>query len=389
MLLKLRTLWLLPVVALWMALAGACAHDQAELPIAESEHTLYLRWPQSYPGETHRQVETGLKWTLSFLGAELREGSFDRAIAWNGDRLTLRLDRVGFSDNALAAVSELLRVIRQSKEYTQTQGIDIGRFVMLTLNASNHYYAITGMPKTLSAFETVKAFDPVEAAIIESSVAYSHRAVRVPDTLSANTAWAFIAQEGAGSLEDGSFVLAEYEVLDLMPNGQFRFALYSPAGDLLTHGDSTLGQAGKPAKCLWCHEIGLQEAYLAKTKVPGYHHPGIFGSIIRNRTQALDNYRGTLNGDIDFTQNQEHTQSELLYITFMEPSAMRLALEWNTTETEVKELLKGLPTHTHPEFSFLGELYNRSDVEPFAPYEGIRISDAPREPSEYEPDLIP
>lgn len=374
--------------AVLIAFMGACTHDPVEPDFAE-DRTIHLRWVKAYPDEQRNQVETGLKWTLSFLGAQLPQGSFEQATEWEGDLLTLHLDRVGFDHNALQALQELAEVLRKSEEYTSTGGIDIGRFVMLTLNASNHYYAITGIPPSLEAFMSDKTFDPVKAGIAESSVSFHERAISVPDTQAGGISWAFVAREGEGSLADGSFEEKEIEVLDVMPNGQFRFAIYSPAGDLLTHGDPLLGQAGKPAKCLWCHEITLQPAYNLQVSVGGYHGPAVFTAFVKNRMNTLLDYRSTLKGDIDFSKNQEHTQTELLYISFTEPSAMRLAAEWNTTEAEVQQLLKDLPTHTHPEFPFLGELYHRSDTEPYAPYQAIATPGSPREASDYEPNLIP
>ena len=70
---------------------------------------------------------------------------------------------------------------------------------------------------------------------------------------------------------------------------------------------------------------------------------------------------------------------ELLYISYMEPSARRLALEWNMTESEVLNLLAGLPMHEHEEFTFLGMLYDREDVESYAPYTALPVSSSVRE----------
>jgi hypothetical protein len=72
----------------------------------------------------------------------------------------------------------------------------------------------------------------------------------------------------------------------------------------------------------------------------------------------------------------------------MEPSAQRLALEWNMTEEKIKTLLAGLPVHEHAEFPFLGELYNRSEIDHFAPYEVLQVPEDAREPSLYEPDFL-
>jgi len=42
-------------------------------------------------------------------------------------------------------------------------------------------------------------------------------------------------------------------------------------------------------------------------------------------------------------------------------------------------LLSGLPTHEHEEFTFLGELYDRKDLESIAPYTPLGVSSSVRE----------
>jgi hypothetical protein len=80
---------------------------------------------------------------------------------------------------------------------------------------------------------------------------------------------------------------------------------------------------------------------------------------------------------------------ELLYLSFMEPSAERLAVEWQTTAEDVRQKLQGKPTHNNPEFAFLGDvLYNRKDIDVLSPYKSVRAADDARESSAYEPDII-
>jgi hypothetical protein len=55
---------------------------------------------------------------------------------------------------------------------------------------------------------------------------------------------------------------------------------------------------------------------------------------------------------------------------------------------EVKSKLMGIPTHTHSEFSYLGQLYYRTDIEIFSPYYAIKPPNSAREKSLYEPNLI-
>jgi hypothetical protein len=50
----------------------------------------------------------------------------------------------------------------------------------------------------------------------------------------------FVAYEGKGSLADGTFVIHEMELVDVMPNGQLRFALSISASIVRSRGSSGL-----------------------------------------------------------------------------------------------------------------------------------------------------
>ena len=76
---------------------------------------------------------------------------------------------------------------------------------------------------------------------------------------------------GTGSIRDGTFERKDIEFLDLMKNGQLRFALYDLNGQLKTSTSPSLTAAGKPGKCVWCHQIRLQIARRNVTDLDGYH----------------------------------------------------------------------------------------------------------------------
>ena len=61
-----------------------------------------------------------------------------------------------------------------------------------------------------------------------------------------------------------------------MPNGQLRIALYDKNGNLKEAADSNITHAGKPAKCLWCHESGIQPLFREQIHVKGYMNPEVF-----------------------------------------------------------------------------------------------------------------
>jgi hypothetical protein len=177
--------------------------------------------------------------------------------------------------------------------------------------------------------------------------------------------------------------------MDIMPNGQLRFALYDGNGKLKTGASPELTEAGKPSKCLWCHEISLLPPFEDNHQLSGYYSTQEFKNEIDRRTNILETYRQQLASDIDFTKRQEHTKAELLYLSFTEPSEERLAGEWNLPIDEVKKRLQGIATHKQHEFSFLGEqLYWRKDVEALGPFRNLPIPDDARDFSLVEPDLF-
>lgn len=374
----------------FLALLFAVCNKQDKLTQTDPNTTITLRWVKAYDNETRDKVETGLKWALLFLGAQLEQGSFNNAVKWQpNDMLEIDFSGLGFSKDGLVALKKLIVELKQTGEYKERSGIDLGRFIMLTVNSAYHYYAITNVPKTYEDFKNRLVFDNKKAGIVESNIAKGNRTVDVPLQGSEDILkHGFASSEGSGSIKDGTLKVSEFEVFDIMANGMFRFMLYDEAGKLKPAGDTALGGAGKPSKCLWCHEIVIQPAFISKTAVSGYYSPPEYEEITNKQMGLLKTYRKNLKQDIDYNKTQDHTFTEILYISFMEPSAERLANEWGLPIEEIREKLKGLPTHTHDEFPYLGTLYNRNDVDKLSPYTYLKVPNSAREPSEYEPDLI-
>lgn len=387
MMISNRRLSYIMAISILSFLVFSCVYD--ELDSSPSDLQVNLRWVKSFPGEQREDIMTGLKWTLSFLGATLPQGSFERAISWDTEsRFQLNLAEVGFNDKAQKAWLQILLTLKDSEEYKKFNALDLGRFVVVTLNSSHHYYAITGANDKLQELQNKYAFHPKAFAVTSSSIAYGHRVIQLPEAESWEEV-AFIATEGEGEVNADTFVPQEYEALILMPNGQLRFALYDLNGNLKVSASPELTPAGKPAKCLWCHEISLQVLHTPNQPVAGYLTPEEFTVRIIELNAVIKNYRATLESDINFNKTQEHTQTELIYIGFMEPSAYRLAQEWNKSVNEVEAQLQSLSTHEHHEFSFFGDhLYLRKDVDLLAPYETMRVPDDAREYSQYEPDFL-
>jgi hypothetical protein len=350
--------------------------------------SIELRWIKGFPGESRSDVTTGLLWTLSFLGAMLPRGS-PEVLTWRDETVTVRLDHAGIDAGVERHWIQLLAAMKASEEYRRTGALDIGRFVALTLCSSRHYYALTRASMRYEDARSRYAFDAQLVALVESTVAHGDRLLEV----SQGGAWtdvAFIGHEGSGSIRSGSFEKQEHELLDVMPNGQLRFALYGADGALKLAASPALTAAGKPSKCLWCHETSLSRPFEGRTSVAGYYSLSAFEEQIAERMERLRAARAGLRSRIDFRRAQDHTHAELLYVAFYEPSAERVAREWNIPLERVQQMLSRLPAHAHGEFKFLGErLYRRQDVDALAPYGVVQVPTDAREPSAYEPDLLP
>ena len=365
-------------------LGSGCADPP---PPGDPDLSIELRWIESYDGESRSDVETGLLWTLSFLGAALPADGPD-PLSWRDDVVTLRLDYAGIDAAVLAHWERLLASMKASEEYRVMGALDIGRFVAMTLCSSNHYFALTGADARYERAYANHAFGPERVAIVESAVAHGNRLLEIAEG-STLADVAFVAHEGSGSVPEQTFVEKEHELLDIMANGQLRFALYDADGALKPVADHTLTQAGKPAKCLWCHETHLLRPFYGRTSVAGYVSLAAFEQRIAGRMEELRIARSKLASRIDFRREQDHTYAELLYIAFYEPSAERVAREWGVPVARVQETLSRLPTHAHHEFDFLGpRLYRRSDIDALAPYGVLEPPTDPRELSAYEPDLL-
>jgi hypothetical protein len=370
---------------------SGCNRTNQPPPLKDQELLIELRWIKSYPSQSRSQVDTGLFWALSFLGAKLPA---DAAVAsWDGTRVTLDLDAAGIAESSKPAWRKLVQVLKSSDEYRVMGGIDIGRFIFLSLCSSYQYYALTGISPSYAEFRAKHEFAPRQVAIVESAVAHGNRLIEVGKGADINSV-AFVAFEGAGALQDHSFQKADIETLDVMENGQLRFGLYDLDGHLKPATTPALTAAGKPSKCLWCHEMNLQPPFRNVTDLEGYYSTKEFKELLTTATRIVTSYRKTLASKVDFTGLQDHSNAEDLYLSFAEPTASRLAAEWNVPMDRVQRLLasRNLKTHPHSERiddDILGDdLYDRNEVDSLAPYATIRGPSDMRESSSYEPDLL-
>jgi hypothetical protein len=372
------------VVLLPALLLTGCAKEP--VPPSDPRDVIELRWLKAYPLESKSDVETGLLWGLSLLGARLPAGA--PVIRWHDNMMTVDLGRAQVLEGSGPAWRQLLAAMKASGEYRIHGAIDVGRFMALTLGSSNHYYALTGAKPDYQLARASYRFEDKAAAIVTSAVAHGHRRIEISAADDGRQV-AFVAFEGKGSLADGSFVAHEMELLDVMPNGQLRFALYGLDGYLKQSASPELTAAGKPAKCMWCHESSLQPTFIEFQGARGFHDRREFDALIGKRQQLLREYQSRVDTQIEYRNRQDHTYGELLYLTFEEPSRERLAAEWGVSLERASELLRGKPTHPQAEFPYLGsELYRRHDVEALAPYAVLAVPHSVREPSPLEPEII-
>ncbi len=353
------------------------------------DYKIKLRWSKAHPDESWPHIRTGLIWSLSYLGATLPTGSLDKATDWIDDRhFILDLKQLGFSENALENLHPLLTTLKDSEEYEKMGGIDLGRFFMYTLHSSWHYYAITGVEQRLENFhQRHRLQNPVHYLLSSSGVAKEQRIIsfNIPQK------WediAFVGKEAEGKTIHLNVPPEAFETIDLMPNGQLRFALYGKNGTLESHADTSLTEAGKPGKCQWCHEKHLQPIFYPTEDLPQSIKKEEFLEYVSQAQSLIDQYRTTLQTDITYQNPQDHTYAELLYITFLEPSLERVANEWGMSAEEVAAKLASFPTHGYREFPHLGQqLYHRKWIDSLAPYAVVKIPESAREKSTYEPDV--
>ena len=335
--------------------------------------SLTLKWNKAYPDDSIDKSIVGLKWALSYIGAELPANEV--GISYQNNLISIDLNKLGLSANAKEKLSILHSKIVASEEYQTQHAVDLGRYIVLLIGASEHYYELVGTPSTLS--ELLENYDllPQKGYVNNSSVSMEHRIIQFSEQNGFNQV--FVSKE----VNPITGEIYEYETIELLPNGQLRFGIFDVNGNRKTYADPSHSNAGKPAKCMWCHESNINQLFAPQNDYSGYLTANELQNTLINYRESNRNMKLQLTHGVDFSQTQQHTLTELLYISFMEPSAERLSLEWNLPLSQVQNLLSSLPTHQYSEFPFLGNLYYRNDIENLAPFDGLAVSSNVREES--------
>jgi hypothetical protein len=365
----------------------ACTYNH----LPESNKKIILNWYPAPALQTKEEFTTGLVWLFSYLGAKLPAENFKEGVKFiESKKIELNIDELGFSAQAIVNIEQLINLIKQTQEYKTQGGIDAGRFFALCFNSTYHYYKITGAPKTYSDFSAKFAGLAYKTFVCDtSSISNFSRIFNYTiDDLNIQKNY-FVSEEGNGRYSNGTFVKSGIiEAFDYMDNGQPRFVIYNQQGDLYAPKDPASHPAGKPAKCMWCHESGMQPLFTSTSNIPGFVGTADFLEDQRIFTSKLKAFHAQTNAQINFSDNKAHTQGEFIYLCFNEPNASRLADEWNISEDAVKKMLSGIPTHVNYEFPFLKDVYYRAQIEKYAPYKSIAVSDEMREATNNEPNYL-
>lgn len=338
---------------------------------------LKIKWHKSYEEDSIDKAVIGLEWALSYVGANTPcNASKNMQISEN--TITLHAQNIGFSHAANKVFEKLILKIKKTEAYRKNKTIDLGRFITLLLASPEHYYALIETPKTLKQLKENYTLNTQKGYINNSSVGLQDRVIYFSEASEFNQLW--ISEE----IDSITKIIYEFETIELLKNGQLRFGIYDQKGIRKNVADKKHTRAGKPGKCIWCHESNLNQLFRDQKDVNGFlTSEALQQKIIASRDTFHANKK-QLKYNIDYSKKQQHTLTELLYISFLEPSSQRLSLEWQMEEWEVKKKLKGLKTHQHHEFPFLGDLYHRIDVAPFSPLKAIEISGDVREQSTQE-----
>ncbi len=355
-----------------------------------NNHSIKLRWIKSHKAENLDTFKIAFGYSMSFLGANFSKEDFNNALNFiDESKFDFDYDKIGFSKDAVDAIKVICDSLKNTEEYKHYGAIDAARFVVLTLHTSPHYYKITGAEPTLTGFSSNHSIeDTVWFAVTNSSVAKGERVVIYDKKLNIGSR-TFVAFEGDSVFKNRLAKAKLYETMTLMANNQFAFAVYNDKGNLIHSSPKVFGAAGKPSKCLWCHETSMQTIHNDNVAIGGYLHPDSFKINMISYQKKIDISRSLAkNNFIDFSKLQDHALSEIMYISFMEPSVYRLALEWNLSEAEVLQKLSKLKTHAHEEFPFLGNLYNRNDIDSISEVKFAKVPLSVREELGEEPNFF-
>ncbi len=250
----------------------------------------------------------------------------------------------------------------------------MGRYVALLIGDSYNYFNIAGVPKHLDEYYRQYELEQLKGYIDNSSISKVDRVIAFSKN-NTGKSQLYISSE----IDSISKEIYEFETMEITANGLMRFGIYDREGNLKEGANSRITRAGKPAKCIWCHETGVQPIFREQQDHPAYLNAQAFKDSLAYFDKKLRAYQKIIWQNKLIKNKRLHTEMELAYISFMEPSLERISREWQLSRSDVKVKLQGLSTHVHEEFPQLGELYHRKDIDSLAPFQSLSAPVSVRE----------
>ncbi|HEY0090845.1 MAG TPA: hypothetical protein VGB43_00035, partial [Flavobacterium sp.] len=289
-------------LVIFFVLAGlfsvSCSNNSPSDLIVNDESSLRLKWNKAYADDTIEKSAIGLEWAISFLGALLPNSP--AAFSIEGQFITITPSEWGLSPTALLDLQKLHVKIKTSGEYQATGAIDLGRYVTLLIGAPEHYYKISGVPKRLEDLMSNYTLTADKGYVNNSEVSLVHRSIQFSQPNNLNQVFL------AGEFDLATGEIYEYETVEVIANGQVRFGIFDADGNRKNNATAAYTNAGKPAKCMWCHESSIQGMFSVQNDVTGYLPYQQFQQKLLSFKQNLSNQRANLVGGVDFSQTQQH-----------------------------------------------------------------------------------
>lgn len=342
--------------------------------------TIILRWHKSYDSNTFQNAIDALDWGLSHIGAKNRISSENQLGALN--RLIVDPDLIGLPHEGEQVLRQLHTVLVQSEFYKKNGWLDVGQYLTFLIGSSPHYYALTGVPYYLNEWEEQYEILSVAGYINNSGISVNPREVNFSQQVDLNQF--FVSKE----IDSISNEALEFEAFDIMENGQLRFGVYDANGNRINVAAPVFSNAGKPGKCMWCHESAIQPLLSPQINLQGYLPAEQLDDTLWYYRLNHKNQQALLLNGVDFTDMGGHVGMELSYISYLEPSAEQLALEWGVEVEEVLSILSELETHEQEEYPFLGERFWRHEVNEFSPISFLASPKDVRESTGQEINLL-
>lgn len=369
----------------------ACAPPSGP-PTEVDLSSLSLRWILD-DQLSAEEVRVGLDWNLGLLSALPPAGGEHLEITEDGEqlRILLHVEQAGFPERAEAALTDALQELRESEELAQTGAVDLGRLFMLTLHEPWRYYSISGACADYwgwSGARLPQARDRYD--VVVSLIAPGERVVLLPEAEHPVQRLAFGMATGQSALGE-DWRPAEFETIDLMENGQQRFATYDGQGRLQPWADPEVVAAGQPGRCIWCHEGNLMfGTYENPSSEEAISYPEWEARIFAWQDQ-LEAWRAALPTSIVYPDRHSHTLAERVVRDFAFPTPKRAAREWGLSEEEALRIVaeRGLLLEEDSEWPDRGEVLRRAEVdallEELSGTPRLSVLSDPRLPVEGEP----